>query len=494
MMIRRPFQAARNEFCYDNKNIHLRAGKSCYYVSSTLNDNCGGNIVGDGARGRNVGGGEILTTVGTCIQNEGTTNDVVIVRLGNELHTGYSILQDSGVTPTAGFAMNVGIGTTSKIISDKIQNVTSYGTFQGLEINGEVNDLDVSASRFEAIENPLYYSVPTNYGDNHVHDSLFLTLTTTNQGASVVGSDITSFTTDKFLAGNPVLSITDTSGQVTGLRFNDCSFENAGGTNGGVNINATGSGIDVSFTGGELGNDNGNGGFTLAASTAGLANVSLSNLNWKNQTGTAIKTTANVVLNVAPAMFPNGSPNFPTVLAANVGIGTWITPAPLSILETTNPGFQITGKSGINSGTADFVTMSATGNSSWDFAAEDSGANNLPAFIIFDNVGSHSPFQIETNAPGKAFYIQASGNVGIGTWINPDTLSVKGGIQVIGNIAGGTTGNVGISTTQTGTGATCDSSCNTANKRCLIGLKTVTVGFEPCGTSVIGDCLCLSAT
>ena len=86
-----------------------------------------------------------------------------------------------------------------------------------------------------------------------------------------------------------------------------------------------------------------------------------------------------------------------------------------------------------------------------------------------------------------------NGNIGIGSFSPGDRLDVNGTIIVRGNLAGGTTGNVGIGTTQTGAGATCDSSCNTTNKRCFGGIP-LTGGFKPCSASIVGDCICLSTS
>jgi len=100
---------------------------------------------------------------------------------------------------------------------------------------------------------------------------------------------------------------------------------------------------------------------------------------------------------------------------------------------------------------------------------------------------------IGTWVPSALFQVGGTGNVGVGSNIPGDTLDVQGTIRFNGNLAGGITGNIGIGTTQTATGATCDSSCNTAGKRCFGGIPN-TGGFDPCSTSIIGDCICLPAS
>ena len=142
------------------------------------------------------------------------------------------------------------------------------------------------------------------------------------------------------------------------------------------------------------------------------------------------------------------------------------------------------------------VTFS-TASGTLIFSDRARGKVQLPAQILNVNgavqITGSGNSGIGTLSPTGALEVEG-GNVGIGTNVQPEVLSVKGGIAFSGNLAGGLTGNVGIGTTVTGAGATCDSSCNTAGKRCFGGIVTATSNFEPCSVSIIGDCICLPAT
>jgi hypothetical protein len=91
---------------------------------------------------------------------------------------------------------------------------------------------------------------------------------------------------------------------------------------------------------------------------------------------------------------------------------------------------------------------------------------------------------------GNTLLNTSSGNVGVGSSNPGAKLDVNGAIRVLGNLAGGTTGNVGIGTFGA-SAATCDSVCNSTNtRRCFHGM---TSGGIPtgCAVSITGTCICL---
>lgn len=131
-----------------------------------------------------------------------------------------------------------------------------------------------------------------------------------------------------------------------------------------------------------------------------------------------------------------------SIAGGNVGIGTWVAGqatniagiATLSILENANMGILIKGKSGNNSGNADFSIESASNNGSWDVAVADSANGNIAtgSFTIYDNKNNKNPFYIEPGASDKSIYIKTSGNIGIGSSNPGRTLDVFGTIRAIG--------------------------------------------------------------
>lgn len=91
---------------------------------------------------------------------------------------------------------------------------------------------------------------------------------------------------------------------------------------------------------------------------------------------------------------------------------------------------------------------------------------------------------------GNTLLNTSSGNVGVGSSNPGAKLDVNGSLRVLGNFAGGTTGNVGIGTFGA-SAATCDSICNSTNtRRCFHGMTSTGIPTG-CAVSITGTCICL---
>src|SRR5215207_5979898 len=92
-----------------------------------------------------------------------------------------------------------------------------------------------------------------------------------------------------------------------------------------------------------------------------------------------------------------------------IGIGT---ATPAYGLHVVGGSIVVDGTPGFNFGNADFAVRSASGNGFWDFAV--SNANG--SFLMFDAVGSKTPFTIEQGSPNNSLYVsRPNGFVGFGT-------------------------------------------------------------------------------
>ncbi|HKG11840.1 MAG TPA: tail fiber domain-containing protein, partial [Pyrinomonadaceae bacterium] len=109
-----------------------------------------------------------------------------------------------------------------------------------------------------------------------------------------------------------------------------------------------------------------------------------------------------------------------------IGIGTT---SPAYGLHVVGNSIVVDGTPGFNFGNADFAVRSASQNGFWDFAV--SNANG--SFLMFDAVGSKTPFTIEQGAPNNSLYVsKITGNVGFGTAAPTQKVDVVGNIKVTG--------------------------------------------------------------
>ncbi len=253
------------------KNVHLRAGN--YNVTSQITIANALLINGDGNRGRNIANGETLTTMGTAIINRGTTNNIFSIQIGDTKMSNFAILQNTTITPTAGYAFVYGPAT--KILNVGLSYITVYGTAGGIRINsfisvGWFNNLviwTIGSSTLAA----LYVDNDTPAGDLNWTDCDFRgTVTTVGKGIWIRSADTQTFNNVKVNSSDPDLTIDDGGGAVINQRFNGCSFEAGSNTGALINISSTNAlGVkNINFIGGEIGVGNNQDG-VLISSQAG---------------------------------------------------------------------------------------------------------------------------------------------------------------------------------------------------------------------------------
>lgn len=147
------------------------------------------------------------------------------------------------------------------------------------------------------------------------------------------------------------------------------------------------------------------------------------------------------------------------------------------------------------SGIADFGEVIYPSSSGALWLNPNSEGGTMGDHIFWGSNGTTDLYENSQNILQTDGGLLIANNVGIGTaTATTDALMVKGSMQLLGNLAGGTTGNIGIGTATTGAGATCDSKCNTAGQRCAFGFNKTSVSMVPCSTSMVGDCVCLPVT
>lgn len=435
---------AVGEACFDNKNVHIHQTASCYPVSSVINVPCSTHIFGDGARGDNVAQkGEIATGNGTCIQNEGKTNDVFDVPTGNTIISDLAIQQDTTVTPTAGFAISIGIGSTREF-SQRVSNVNIFGTYEGISIGPKVTGYWLSQNHVRTITEPLYMNNADPSGDSYITDNYFgeTVATDTNLGSYFTCASINSIANNKFIDGNPPVKIDGAACASIGLRFENNSIENATGSNGLVQIVGGANGVTgLTFTGGEIGSDGGFGGVTIS----GSANASFNHVTYSDITGTVFTSSSSGTVENFDPILSNGSSPTGNFLAGNVGIGSINPNTPLDINTTqTYNGATIAAK--LNTGS--LYTKSAWNNGSGLLVpdvVEDSGGNARSILAIdtnnppntFINTPSNTSIRFITGgstAGTPILAVTAAGNIGIGSLTPGQRLDVQGTARFSGSI------------------------------------------------------------
>lgn len=182
----------------------------------------------------------------TVIQNEGTTNDVLVFNASNGTITGppyanpfvsggkiggFRVQQDIGVTPSAGSCLRVGTNTFSGPVTlgYLFANMDLAGCYYNLRVDqGAWND------RFEqmTISNPIgsynvYYDAPAPGGDNHFNH-LFL---------EAPGSGAHPW-------GHFFINQADTNTDWTGIKINNGNFVFGSGGTGSSNIILSSIGVE----------------------------------------------------------------------------------------------------------------------------------------------------------------------------------------------------------------------------------------------------------
>jgi hypothetical protein len=223
-------------------NVHLRSGY--YNVTSAIIFNGTEIFQGDGLSDYGAPGTPTTGSNASIIWNRGKTNNVLdLVTNGSTLNTikisDLSVVQATGITPTAGYAYILA-GSTGAHIHDMIlENFSFIGVFGGISIGNGSTTGNISRSYFRngqvyieglnTTEYGLYINNAISYGDNWFQN-LYLGVTTggnTGDGLYITAADTNTFDHVKFFGELHGVVIDDSHGTVVNERFIDPSCEGA---------------------------------------------------------------------------------------------------------------------------------------------------------------------------------------------------------------------------------------------------------------------------
>lgn len=309
------------------RNPHLRLGT--YNVTSELAVATPQVISCDGAVNQTT------HTGGTTIMNRGTTNNVINISSAYVTLNSCAIEQNASITPTAGYGIVIGNAVT-RVRMAIIENNLVYGTYGGITLTGNVIPAYIHDNFFWSLggasntAGAMYINNPSTAGDVHWVANEFRVINLGPVGY-IVNADVEQFVNDKFNSANPALTIdtTLTGGTVVSQSFVGSSFE--GGSNTGPLIQINGTPTGISFVGGEIGTDNGNGGVSIAA---GVTDVSIIGVDFHQVTGTPIANSATTHIQVSSNTASGGNAIIPNHIftGSNVGIAT-TTPSRLFTIQ-----------------------------------------------------------------------------------------------------------------------------------------------------------------
>lgn len=440
------------------KNVHLRTGN--YNVTSQITFNKPVILQGDGNLGRDTST-SIASTVATVIFNRGKTNDVLnltsIDNISSDILLDFAIVQATGITPTAGNAINIGnISNTKYIFGCSFQRLTVFNTFGGLFIGYHVDQLHVNDVQVRVLgtasgSSALYYNDPSPAGDNWITNSQFASQSNAAPANQILQSDTNTFIDDKFQGGSNAMLITANGGNVQHLNFTGCSFENGDGVTDPLVLLSSPSGTlnDISFTGGEFGVNTG--GHLMDLNAAATSQISI---------------TGNIFQTASFGIVVHG--------VTNVTIGNNVCDS----LTTT--GILVTS----SSGTPSNISIS---NNSGCTVSNTAGISTI--FYSLNNnvgIGTVSPPTNLFNTGNSALI----GNVGIGS-VNPgQALDVQGTLRLakLGGtlaVASGTNGCQGQATLSGGT-VTVSTTCTPTTSQGIFLQDATTGALTNVGTQTVG--------
>lgn len=278
-------QAAVNATSASLQRLRLRAGN--YNVTSQISFTAPIMFLGDGAP---ENGG---TTGGSVIWNRGRTNHVFNISSSSVVVRDIAIEQAAGITPTAGFGINIG-HASNPVYYVKIENCLIYGTRGGLALSGNVTGAYIAGNRIKnnggASNNDGAVNInnPVPAGSNKWIGNGIGPITT-GPGVLIINSDVNEWTHNAFSGGDPCLSLS--GGTIIAQSFVNCTIE-SGSNVGPLVVIAAGQG--TVFVGGELGQDNVAGGISITGGTG----IAIIGVDFNAVTGTPIARSGATGVNV----------------------------------------------------------------------------------------------------------------------------------------------------------------------------------------------------
>lgn len=243
------------------KKVKLRMG-SQFNITSALNpkdENTALIITGDAPTNLLVytGTSQTITNSGGVIWNRGITNNVFNITTSQSNLSNFTIEQAAGITPTAGFALNITNPVSGNHVAFPFfSNLQIWNTYQGINMLG-----NVTYARFIDIHgSAIHIGMLVNIGANGL-DAVRIGLQSATGGGGtgleITSSDESSYTDCGFFNFNTLVIINDSTGTVFNQRFLGGSWENDANTTGAFQISSTGTNTvyNLSFIGMEIGDN-----------------------------------------------------------------------------------------------------------------------------------------------------------------------------------------------------------------------------------------------
>lgn len=249
--------------------------------------------------------GQILQCAGsgiTNIINRGTTNNTIAMTVGSDYVNDCNILQAPDVTPSAGYGVIWGPGTSNisaEISQGGLQRDIISGTWGGIDINGFVSHgliLNTVINGFAATNTMVTINDPQPAGDmKWIGVGLNCDTGAPMNGMVITSSDSTIYTNLDIVGCDPQLTML--TGNSLNQYFVGGSIEGNPGAevNPLVQIGSSANGILI--TGTEFAADNGHGSVAISG-TANHINIS-SNILLPNVTGSITNTSSGTDITVA---------------------------------------------------------------------------------------------------------------------------------------------------------------------------------------------------
>ena len=373
--------------------------------------------------------GNVTPLGGTVIWNRGTTDNVVSITSQQVHFLDCVIEQAPDITPTAGYGLVIGSGSSTLLDGGWIERNIVYNTYGLFDVNEGVYGWDISFNSFYGgsfTDVEVTYNNPVPAGDNKiVGNNIINQVTESLPGLTFVAADTNEWIGTKFDSCNPCIALT--SSTAFNQRFTGGSMEDMGGV--GINITA---GKNFQFTGMQFGVDNGHGAFNIVA-PADYINITGS-IFTNAFTGTPLSAT--IASNHISYIGNTDTGDINTTLST-VQNQLWVSETGSLATACLSVGYG-----GEFCGVANLDSLIVGGDTNAMMAAEDS-SYNIQAAV---SAGSPpSPFSLLSGlgmySSGSVYWGSSATNLAGGTFDTRLTRSAAGVIE-----ASTTTANNGLGT------------------------------------------------